>query len=109
MVTGLILVPTSEPQLIYPFMPSGLFYTYKLDEFICHFWVYVLFYYNHFAEHAVVSILQSVDPDQMPHNDYYVMSDLGLPVSPLWSARHKWVNMLGKNFSRCHYEIFSFF
>ena len=35
----------------------------------------------------------SVDPDQMPHS---VASDLGLyclPMTLLWDARHKWVNI----------------
>ena len=37
--------------------------------------------------------VNSVDPDQMPHS---VVSDLGLyclPMSHLWTARHKWVNI----------------
>ena len=49
-----------------------------------------------------IAKFNSLDPDQKPRS---AASDLGLhciPMSPLWDARHKWVNTNGLY----DYEIF---
>ena len=47
----------------------------------------------------------SVGPDQTPHS---AASDLGLyclPVSHLWDARHKWVNLWPSDNKICRLQI----
>ena len=50
-------------------MPCGLFYPYKLDEYICSFrGVCFSFYYNQFYRTCCIYKANSVDPGQTQHN-----------------------------------------
>ena len=74
-------------------MLSGFFYFNSLYRFISYIrgvWsvIIIVMFVERFELNA-----NSADPDQMPHS---AASDLGLhclPMSHLWDARHKWVNL----------------
>ena len=50
-----------------------------------------------FIEMPVIKA-NSIDPDQMPHSAASDLSPLGLQMSHLWDARHKWVKIKGPGF-----------
>ena len=87
-------------------MPSGLFYLNSLDQSIFSLRVvWSVLIITMFFEMPIVNA-NNVDPDQTPRS---VASDLGLrclPMSHLWDAMHKWVNIVRfahcRNFTEWH-------
>ena len=74
-------------------MPFGIFYFHSSDWSISIYGMCGKFLLLPCFIEIPVFNAQNVDPDQMPHS---VASDLGLhclPMSLLWDARLKWVNL----------------
>ena len=68
-------------------MPSGLYYLNSLDWSSCNIrGVWIPIYYSN-----------SADFDQIPHSVASNLDLHDLPVSLLWDARLKWVNVLDLN------------
>ena len=75
-------------------MPSRLFHLSSLDESIPNIRNVWLIFLSHCFIYIPVINATSVDPHQTPLS---AASDLGLhclPMSHLWDARLKWVNVL---------------